>query len=138
MMQERGYEEVDHTAEWSFRVWAPSVTELFIEAARGMLALVELSSEQDAEANWREISLRADDHESLLVKWLHEILFGLETRYVTCTDFDIRVRESPELSGRVREVPAARPKKHIKAVTYHELDIQERDGRLETTIVFDV
>lgn len=137
-MEARGYEEVDHTAEWSIRVWAPSMTELFIEAARGMLALLDLDAEQSTEAEWREISLRAGDHEALLVKWLHEILFGLETRYVECSDFDIRVQESPELHGRVREVPAMRPKKHIKAVTYHELDIQKREGRLETIIVFDV
>ena len=137
-MEPRGYEEVGHTAEWSIRVWAPSMTELFIEAARGMLSLVDLDAEQAAEADWREISLRADDHEALLVKWLHEILFVLETRYVACSEFEIRVQESPELSGRIKEVPAARPKKHIKAVTYHELDIQERGGRLETMIVFDV
>lgn len=137
-MEARGHEEVGHTAEWSIRVWAPTMTELFIEAAHGMLALLELNAQPSAESEWRDISLRAPDHEGLLVKWLHEILFGLETRYVSCTEFDIQVQSSPEIDGRVREVPAARPKKHIKAVTYHELDIQEREGRLETMIVFDV
>jgi SHS2 domain-containing protein len=33
---------------------------------------------------------------------------------------------------------AAELQKHIKAVTYHDLEIVETDGGLMTTIVFDV
>lgn len=137
-MKDHGYEEVDHTAEWSLRVWAQDMTELFIQAAQGMLALVELHPEEHEQGSWREVELEAPDFETLLVDWLQEFLFALETRYVTYADLDLQVAESPKLTGRILEVPARRPKKHIKAVTYHELDIQERNGRLETIIVFDV
>lgn len=137
-MDQRGFEEVGHTAEWSLRVWAPTMTELFVQAAHGMLALVELDAQSGDKKNWRTITLQAPDFETLLVRWLHDILFELETRYVTCTEFDIQVHDTPELAGRVQETKADRPKKHIKAVTYHELDIQTRDGGLETLIVFDV
>lgn len=138
MMKDRGYEEIGHTAEWSLRVWAPNMTELFVQAAQGMLALVELSAEAGEEGEWRDVELEASDFETLLVDWLHELLFALETRYVTCAELDLQVGQGPKLRGRIREVAAPRPKKHIKAVTYHELDIQEQNGRLETTIVFDV
>lgn len=137
-MDERGYEEVDHTAEWSLRVWAPDMVGLLTQAAVGMFALVEVEPRSGASQRWRTLTLQAPDHEGLLVHWLHELLFGLETRQMTTTEFDIEVAQEPRLSGRIREAPASRPKKHIKAVTYHELDIQERDGRLETLIVFDV
>ncbi len=137
-MTDRGYEEVDHTAEWSLRVWAPNMTELFIQAAQSMLALVEVRPERRSQGSWREIELEAPDFETLLVDWLHELLYALETRYVTCAELDLQVEESPALKGRILEVPAPRPKKHIKAVTYHELNIEKRNGRLETVIVFDV
>lgn len=137
-MKDRGYVELDHTAEWSLRVWAPNMTELFIQAAQGMLALVEVRAGNNEHGTWRGVELEAPDFETLLVDFLHELLFALEMRQVTFTDLDLRVDDSPKLRGRIREVPAPRPKKHIKAVTYHELEIQERNGRLETAIVFDV
>lgn len=111
---------------------------LLTQAAVGMFALVEVEPRTGASQHWRSLTLQAPDHEGLLVHWLHELLFGLETRQMTTTEFDIEVAQEPRLSGRIREAPASRPKKHIKAVTYHELDIQERNGRLETLIVFDV
>jgi len=33
------YVEVEHTADWALRVWAPTLEELFVDAARGMYEL---------------------------------------------------------------------------------------------------
>lgn len=132
-----GYEEVAHTADWALRVWAADLAGLLTAAAHGMLAFVEARPASE-ERRWRSLQLRAEDGEGLLVSWLEEILFLLETGGETCTAIELSVPREFELRGRVQLAPAVRPKKHIKAVTYHNLSIERTEGGLETVIVFDV
>jgi len=42
-----GFEEIEHTSDWSYRVWAQSLTQLFIQAAIALykLADIQLTSE---------------------------------------------------------------------------------------------
>ncbi len=56
---------------------------------------------------------------------------------MTYSEFEIQVEEN-RLQAKVIEVPASSLDKHIKAVTYHNLQIQETPSGLEATIVFDV
>ncbi|WP_414753954.1 archease [Anabaena sp. CCY 9910] len=42
-----GFQEVEHTADWAYRVWGQNLTQLFIQAAIALyyLADVQLTSE---------------------------------------------------------------------------------------------
>lgn len=90
------------------------------------------------EEAWRSIALQADDREALLVVWLEELLFALEMEQVTFTDFELAQSSELELHGRVRTAPIDRLDKPIKAVTFHELAIDETERGFETFVVFDV
>ncbi|MBE2219988.1 MAG: archease [Anaerolineae bacterium] len=86
----------------------------------------------------RSLTLDADDQETLLVDWLSELAYFAEMEQlifplitltnVTPTHLDAQIRGGivPELA------------KHIKAVTYHNLEIIKTADGLEATIVFDV
>jgi SHS2 domain-containing protein len=133
----RGFEEVEHTADWAYRVWAESLSELFIEAAGGLyqLAGVELTSNTQYE---KEIQLRGIDLESLLIAWLNELLHLRNSENLGCSNIEIMKLDSHSLEAKLTVSPIARWIKDIKAATYHNLVIQQTELGFEVTIVLDV
>lgn len=130
------FREIEHTADWSLQVWGASMSELFVDAARGMYSLLQATP--SARDIARAIDLSADDYESLLVAWLQELLYLTETDGLVFDYFRMRDPSSTRLQADVRGGPAAHMEKVIKAVTYHELAIRTTPQGVEATIVFDV
>jgi SHS2 domain-containing protein len=131
------YVEVEHTADWSLRVWAPTRAALWVEAARGMYALMGARATL-APGIRCPVALQGGDDESLLTAWLQEWLYYTETQQLVFDDFEIDHLASGELRGSASGRPAAHLDKLIKAVTYHNLRITARDDGFEVTLVFDV
>lgn len=131
-----GYEEVSHTADWALRVWAPDLVELLRQSAWGMQKLMGI---QVTGGVTRQISLThtASDRESLLVWFLNEILYWNLAEEVACVELELALDEL-RLSGTARCAPIQSLAKEIKAVTFHNLSIDQKEGVLETNIVFDV
>lgn len=131
-----GYVELEHTADWALKVWAPDLEMLFITAAKGMYDLSEISFAQNETQDVR-IQLDAPDDETLLVDFLSELLFYGEIDNVAFHKFNL-ILEGSSLRALLTGSPILSRKKEIKAVTYHNLEITERDNKLEVIIVFDV
>jgi SHS2 domain-containing protein len=136
MDESTGYREVEHTADWELEVWGPDLSSLFEQAARGMywLSGVQLDSNTRKE---RSLDLQAVDIESLLVSFLTELLYISEESGLAFDQFEIKI-EGESLTARMVGAPIKRQTKEIKAVTYHNLDIQSHDGEISVNIVFDV
>jgi SHS2 domain-containing protein len=131
------FEEVRHTADWALRVQGGDLAELMLNAARGMLSLL------DAEPGFSpgplsHLEVDADDAESLLVAWLGELLYRMENRQVTFDEMNVRVEDGIHLTADMRERPLLHPTRAIKAVTYHGLAITNTPEGLTATVVFDV
>lgn len=133
-----GFEVIEHTADWSIRVWGGDTRELFISAAIGMACLLVDNVESLPKNEEREIRLKAFDTETLLVDWLSELAFWAEDEQLVFHEFELEIASDTSLRATVRGGRAVQLVKHIKAVTYHELVIETIDKRVETTIVFDV
>ena len=136
-MQEQEFEEAEHTADWALRIRGEDLEGLFTNAAAGMLQLAGIEP-RAGPTRKRRFELQASDSESLLVVWLEELLFVIEMEEVTFTKFDLTVEDNNRLTARVQESPIGNIKKHIKAVTYHNLMITDVEEGLEVTVVFDV
>ena len=136
-MEALPYEEIEHTADLAMRVRGVDMAQLLIHAAEGML---HLSAARMKPGRGRKINLelQAPDREQLLVVWLEELLFGMETRSVAYRDFNVRILEGPQLKASMRELALDSIAKHIKAVTFHDLRITATQEGLEATVVFDV
>ncbi len=132
----RGYQELEHTADWELRVWAPDLAALFVEAARGMYALTGVRM-GDGPETVRLLELDADDPESLLVAFLSELLFLGEQEALAFDQMALVVNDS-SLRGDLRGRPVVSQDKEIKAVTYHNLRIKRGQRGLEVSLVFDV
>lgn len=131
-----GYEEVRHTADWALRVWAPTPVELFRQAAAGMQALMGLRV-SDLGVLEKRFKCSAGDLESLLVAFLNEVLYWIESERIACEELELDL-ENCRLSGTARCRQIDFLAKEIKAVTFHDLAIKQNGDLLEATIVFDV
>ncbi len=132
-----GFEEIEHTADWAYRVWGQSLEELFTQAAQGLYHLVGIQLAEDSQIV-REIRLQGIDGESLLVAWLNELLHLHESENLGFDRIEIQQLDGKTLSARVTGAPVQRWLKDIKAVTYHNLAIRSTQTGFEVTIVLDV
>jgi len=135
------YREVDHTADWALHVWAPSLAELFVDAARGMYALSGAQATASLVSVQRTIEARADhDYEVLLVSWLQELLYLTESERLVFADFQVEALTPDYLRATVAGAPSSRPDatRVIKAVTYHDLTLRQTEAGYAVTLVFDV
>ena len=129
-------EEVEHTADRALRVWGAELPDLFAGAARGMYGLMADLSTLLA-TQWREIRLEALDRETLLVAWLNELLFLTEAEGLLFVEYQVRSVTDTTLvawvGGTRREISGA----HLKAATFHALELVQDEAGWSTLITFD-
>jgi SHS2 domain-containing protein len=133
-----GFEVVEHTADWSLRVWGKDLRELLSTAATGMSWLMVSDLSEIAVDIERHVELDAFDAETLVVDWLGELVFWAEDELLVFRDFDLTISSDFQLKAVVRGGIASELVKHIKAVTYHGLVVERMENGLQATIVFDV
>jgi SHS2 domain-containing protein len=136
--QSNDFEEIEHTADWALRVRGRDLAELLVNAARGMVSLIVADPAALPRDVEQELELESIDAESLLVDWLSELAYWAETEMLIFHRFDLQDVTPTSLQATIRGGHAPDLKKHIKAVTYHNLEIVETVEGLEATVVFDV
>jgi SHS2 domain-containing protein len=132
---------LSHTADTAIGVRADSLAELFEWAAIGMCSLV-YDIESAVPQRTVEIEVQADGFDELLVDALSEILYWSEADDVvpcTVTVDDVSSAQVRMTVGVAAQDPERLIGPPIKAVTYHDLYVEERrPGRWEARVVFDV
>ena len=134
------FQELPHTADWSLRVWAADLPALFVEAASGMNTL---SGAQAAPGPLveRTVALSAADVETLLVAFLSELLYLTEQERLAFDKVHVNLVESPgewRLKAKLTGAPLVSLTRAIKAVTFHNLRIENTARGVQVEIVFDV
>lgn len=141
-MTEAGYEMVDHPADLCFRVWAPDRESLFRVAARTLIETMFTDGGNVGEAQTLAARINIDldgvDPDDLLVRWLGELHYQAEIRQLVPHAITFQQLDREHLRAECIMRRAGIPHCEIKAVTYHQSGIREEDGRLETTLLFDV
>jgi SHS2 domain-containing protein len=138
MQTEFDFEEIEHTADWALRIRGRDLRELLINAARGMSSLLVSDPAIIPSEVEERFDIEAYDAESLLVNWLSELAYWTEIEGIVFREFELHHVTPMHLQAIVRGGHVSNLEKHIKAVTYHNLEIVETDVGLETTVVFDV
>jgi len=134
------FEVIDHTADIGIIARGSDLPVLFSNAAAGMLSLlIEDHATQPGIA--REIKLEAVDRETLLVQWLNELLYIIYTESLVLSKFDVLIDANhlvARCAGQYVDLKSPLFKREIKAATYHNLEIAERDGEYSARIIFDI
>jgi SHS2 domain-containing protein len=137
MLPEIGFREHAHTADWELEVWAPNLPTLLEQAAHGMYAISGVKLESGVVQN-RTITLHAGDAESLLVRFLSELLWLEQDQHLAFNHISLSVDDDYYLNAELCGSTIAQLDKEIKAVTYHNLAVQSSSDGLRVNIVFDV
>ena len=135
------FEVLEHTADVGIVVRGGDLRELFANAGLGMFALmVDLEGVEEREERLIEVAAR--DQESLLVRWLTELLYYLDAEEMLFSRFE--VEEVSETGLRARgfgeRIDQERHRLHfgVKAVTRHMLQIVPEDGGFRATVLLDI
>ena len=131
-----GFCEREHIADWELEAWATDLSGLLEQAARGMYTLSGTRLAEYPRID-RSVEITASDAESLLVKFLQELLYFGEKDGVGFDRFSIMVSEL-HLQATLEGAAISSQDKEIKAVTYHKLQIRQTSNGLIVNIVFDV
>lgn len=141
------YEELGRPAEVGLKLEAATAVSLFTCAAQAMFHLIQpgplptsrVSAAADEDADWRQVTLSAEDPEGLLVEWLSELLHLYQTTGLIFHRYNVMTWEptfiEATVTGDKPEQPAAR---RIHAVTTHQLDVSQTLDNWEARIFFDV
>ncbi len=135
------YEILEHTADIGFRAWGPSPSELFCNAARAMMAIAT-EPETLSGLEERELETRGGDYPDLMVNWLSEVLYLFDTNQFAARDFRVDDIAADRLRAMLIGEPRE-PERHpweliIKAVTYHQLKVEQQNSRWQAEVFLDI
>ena len=140
----RHLEELPHTADLGFRVRARSLPGLFYWAGRGLLAAM-FEGPLPPPHGHRILRLSADDLETLLVRFLNELIYLALTRGEVPVGLAIRLLPGDRgcaLEARLAWVPFSRVADRflgeVKSATFHGLKIEKTDAGYQAQVVLDV
>lgn len=130
-----------HTADMGIEATGDSRAEVFVAAARGLKNMifgdVPVTPRQGA-----PVSLAGGDAGELLVAWLGEILYLFEVRGLVPAEFVISEIGEGALRGEVRGEPfdpARHPvEREVKAITYHQLFVEQEDQGWRARVYVDL
>ena len=142
MIDTRGaYEFFDHAADIGIRVEAPSCGSLFATAGRAVMEWIGRPPQSD-ELRRRDLQLRGEDLEELMVRWLQELIYEFQHRHSyneRAENLNIAAGSlTATLVGRVWDESCYGNYREVKAVTYHHLKVACEEGRWRASIILDV
>jgi len=134
---DKEYKILDHPSDVRIQAFGKTKEELFLHAMKGMNEILKPKI-LDKKSGKREIKVKSVDSNALLVDFLSEVLYQIQTNKevynnVKFTKFSDTEFES-ELTGNKIESFG----EDIKAVTYHDLKIEKREGLYRAQILFDI
>jgi SHS2 domain-containing protein len=133
------YRILGHTADVRLSVEGKDLEELFRDALKGMVFIAGPRESEDVKETSRRIRISAADRTALLIDFLNEVLFGMEKNFESYRDVDFKRLSPTRMEAVLKARPAVRFERDIKAVTYHEADIDENENNvLTTTVIFDI
>lgn len=135
------YEFIEHTADLGFKAYGENLEKLFVHAAEAFFEAL-VAPESIKEMIERSIVVEADALDDLMVSWLSEFLYLYDTERLVFNSFQIKRIDHNKLEamarGEVLDPARHEIKTGIKAVTYHQLYVKEREGGWEAQVIFDI
>lgn len=136
-----GFEIFSTTADAGLEIWSHDLKGLFIQAGLALSSLMTDLKHINVEQSF-SVSVRADTIEELLVNWLNEIIYLTDVKDVFIKEFNIQMITHQEIKAELGG-EAIDPNKHfllseVKAATYHNLLVTEKNGCYCATIIVDL
>jgi SHS2 domain-containing protein len=133
------FEILEHTADLKIKVFGKTKEELFENAMVGMFEAAKYEKEIKSQKSKVKIKIKSLDLPSLLVDFLNEVLYLVETKKLIFEKVEFKTFTENELEAILFGKPLKRMGVHIKGVTYHGLEIKKNEkGGWYAEILFDI
>jgi SHS2 domain-containing protein len=131
------YEILEHKADLKIRTFGKTKGELFLNM---MIAMLESMKPEGLKGRAkREIKTESNNHSTLLVDFLSEVLYLSQVNKEVYTNIKFQKLTDTKLEGDLVGQKFERIGLDIKGVTYHSLDIHQKKNRTwEATVLFDI
>ena len=136
----RSNKELGHTADVRLQVEGDTLKELFTAAVEGMAAIIKNDSCEENENHIEEsILISSLDSTKLLIDFLSAILTKSHINETIYCRAEFHELSENNVKATIYGHKVEDFDEDIKAVTYHEADIQKNEkGNFETIILFDI
>jgi SHS2 domain-containing protein len=135
------YEHFEHTADLGMRVRAADLEGLFVDAARGLAAMIVDNPDEIRPEETVRFEIKGDDLGYLLFDWLNELLYTFESRRLLLSRFELKVSEAGVVAtgrGEVLDLERHLLGHEVKAITYHALHVSQTAEGWEAEVIVDI
>ncbi len=131
------YKILPHPADIKVQAFGKTKEELFLNAMLGMVAVLRPEI-RSTKHEIRKINIKSTDLNALLVDFLSEVLYLVQTNKEIYNDVKFSKFSDQELGGELTDSKVESFGEDIKAVTYHGLKIEKKNSQYQATILFDI
>ncbi len=140
----KNFRIIEHTADIAVEVRAPDLEKLFLYSAEAWLNAV-VYTEPATSGEMKEIKLESSSLEVLLVEFLGELNYLLNTKrwiYLNTEKISIKQNGKFKLTAVIKGTKLnginVKLKNEIKAITFHQMNIERTESGFKTKIIFDI
>lgn len=145
-MKKAGFEFREHTADVQVRSWGESLEEAFSQTAYSLMTTITPDLKKISPAIEKEITIKAEDKEALLIDFLSEFLYIFDVDELVFSQ--IYVSKIEKYNGNYKLQATLKGEKfnfdkhevgiEVKAITYSFINIEEKHDRTIIDIVYDI
>lgn len=138
------YKFLKHTADAKFQAFGKNLEEAFANAAIAMFEIITKTNKIEKNLT-KKVMIEAEDKESLLYRWLEELLYLLDTEFFMLNSVkNMKIEKEGKKYVLKAEIKGDTFKERyerfgaVKAVTYEEMFIKELKGKVIVQVVLDI
>jgi SHS2 domain-containing protein len=135
------FEFLDHPADIGFRARGNTLERLFANCAHALIAII-LDPADIHGSEQTILTAEGSDRESLLVNWLNEVLYYVDTKRLAFESFAVEFPSLEQVRATARfemRDPVRHPVRlSVKAVTYHQLRVSSVEDGWVAEVYVDV
>ncbi len=137
----RQFRFLDHTGDLGIEVYGQDLMELFENAGQALFHVITDPSMVEGKVE-KEISLIYDDLGTLMVDWLSELLYLHDVDGLLFGRFHVRSIGDRDFKAKAWG-DFFEERKHVirtevKAVTFHQLEVKQKRGGWQATVILDL
>ena len=140
-MIQSGFIILEHPADLGIKACGTTLAQAFEHVAYGLISLI-LDSNSIRQVKSRKVSVAAGNYQQLLVRWLNEILFLYDGERFAPVEFEIQELSAYRIFAQVRGADfnseIYQTRLDVKAVTYHQLLINQTPGGYSLQVFLDI
>jgi SHS2 domain-containing protein len=139
------YKFFEHTADIGVEAVGSTIEEAFSNTALGLENIITDTSKVE-EKTERPINLESEDLKSLLYDFLEQFLVLFDSEELFFSRIEVKSIKGQEGKYSIEAIAYGEKynpdkhesKTHVKAVTYHQMKVEEKEGKHIIHVLFDI